>query len=123
MTAYRCYLLRVRNIRSEEEFIKLCGKLSSCDLICYAFDEGVYDSKTHEGFFDCYEDVKWNKHVQCMIGIAEQFPKMYFELEIREGEFGGFCKEYYHDMDIEVCYGEVVYEHPKKVQWTELAPF
>ena len=58
-----------------------------------------------------------------MVAVAEKFPKMYFELEGVGEEFGDFWKEYYHDMDIETCRGEIVYEQPKKVQWTELVRF
>lgn len=115
--------LTVRNVRSEKEFEKLSNLLKEMELIGYAFSEGEYIPNNYEAYFPCYEDCKWYEHSEQMVGIAEEFPTMYFELEGIGENFGDFWKEYYHDMDIEVCRGEIVYEQPKKVQWTELIPF
>lgn len=115
--------LTVRKIKSEERFKELLDYMKSKDLIHYAFDDGRYNEKRHEAEFLCYDSVKWYNHTVDMLHIAEKFPEMYFELEGNGEDFGDFWKEYYHDMDIEYCRGEIVYEQPKKVQWQQLIAF
>lgn len=123
MGYYTEHTLTVRNVRSEEEFNKLSDFLTEKELIGYAFCDGIYTSNRFEAEFPTYGECKWYDHPEHMVAIAEKFPTMYFELEGIGEEFGDFWKEYYHDMDIEQCRGEIVYEQPHKVQWTELMPF
>lgn len=123
MGYYTKYTLTVRKIKNEEWFKKLQEELRSRELIGYAFDEGHYSEKNKEAIFYMYDECKWYNHAEDMVMIAEKFPKMYFQLEGFGEEFQDFWHEYYHDMDVEVCHGEIVFEQPKKVQWTELIPF
>ena len=117
------YSLNVRKIQNKLQFNELVEYLKEKDLIGYAFDKGDYDDKHHEASFWPFDTVKWCKHAEDMVDIAEHFPNMYFELEGAGESFGDFWREYYHDMDIEYCRGEIIYEQPKKIQWTELIPF
>ena len=117
------YYLTVRKVKNSQQFDELSEELKKYDLLYYAFDSGTYTEKNGEAFFCPFEGVTWFNHAADMIMISEKFPKMYFELEGIGEEYGDFWKEYYHDGECEVCRGEVVFEQPKKVQWTELIPF
>ena len=123
MGYYTEHTLIARKVSSQYQFEKLTKRLKEMELIGYAFNDGTYDSHMHEAVFHTYGECKWYSHAEDMVAIAESFPNIYFELEGIGEEFGDFWKEYYHDMDIECCHGEIVYERPKKVQWTELVPF
>ena len=123
MGYYTEHSLTVRNVKSKEEFDELSEFLKEKELIGYAFSEGTYVPNYKEAEFLCFDSVKWYDHSACMVQVAEKFPTMYFELEGVGEEFGDFWKEYYHDMDIEECRGEIVYEQPKKVQWNDLIRF
>ena len=120
MGYYTDHTLTVRKVKNEEEFNKLNEYLKEKEIINYAIQEGDYDPNHQEAIFYPYDSVKWYDHSEAMVGVAEKFPKMYFELEGAGEEFGDFWKEYYHDMDIEYCRGEIVYEQPKKVAWQDL---
>ena len=120
MGYYTDHTLIVRKIKNEEQFEELNTYLKEKELINYAFCDGDYDPNHQEAIFYTYDSVKWYDHSEAMVDVAEKFPKMYFELEGAGEEFGDFWKEYYHDMDIEYCRGEIVYEQPKKVQWQDL---
>ena len=117
------YKLTVRNIETLTFFKDLVDVMKQKDLIRYAFDDGNYDDKHKEAVFLPYERVTWTDHVNDMMFLAEKFPKMYFKLEGIGESFGDVWCQYYHDMDIEACHGEIVFEQPKKVQWTELIEF
>lgn len=123
MGYYTEYKLTARKIKNNEQFNQLVAALTDKDIFNYALLKGDFDERTHEAFFDTYEAVKWYTHVEDMISIAETFPNIYFELEGAGEEMGDFWKEYYHDMDVETCRGEIVYEQPKKVQWSDLIVF
>lgn len=123
MGYYTEYNLTVRRVKNKERFNELQNTLKSKEIIGYALYEGDYDEHHKEATFSCYDSVKWYTHSEDMVYIAEKYPEMYFELDGSGEEFGDFWKEYYHDMDIEQCHGEIVYEQPKKVQWNELIPF
>ena len=113
--------LIAHNIKDERQFDELVKTMDEYQLIGYAFLNNDYYN--HQGFFEYYDSVQWTNHAEEMVAIAEKFPNVYFELRCHGEENDVHWKEYYHDMDIEVCQGEVVYEQPKKVQWTELVPF
>lgn len=117
------YSLNVRKVRNEQEFDILVNELTRREIIRYALDNGFYYPHMKEASFGSYDPVRWNNHVQDMVMISEQFPAMYFELEGAGEPIGDFWKEYYHDGEVEYCRGEIVYEQPKKVQWTELVAF
>jgi hypothetical protein len=117
------YNLNVRKIKNRAQFDDLVETMKAKDLIDYAFDCGNYLEKSHEAIFQCYDAVKWYEHSKDMLMLAEKFPNMYFMLEGAGEEYGDFWREYYHDMDIESCHGEIVYEQPKKVQWSDLIKF
>ena len=123
MGYYTEHTLNARCVLDQQQFDDLCSYLKEHDLIGYAFDQGTYFEKNHEACFGCYDSVKWYEHSKDMVALAEKFPNIYFELEGIGEEFGDFWKEYYHDMDIESCRGEIVYEEPKKVRWNDLIPF
>ena len=123
MGYYTEHSLEVRNVKSEERFNELSNALIEKELLGYALYEGTYFADKMTAYFGAYDAVKWYDHAKDMVGIAERFPEMYFELSGEGEEFGDFWKEYYHDMDVEECRGEVVYEQPKRVQWKELMPF
>ena len=123
MGYYTEYNLAVRNIKTEKEFKELSDYLKEKELIGYAFGEGMYIPNRYEATFCSYDTCKWYEHAEDMMHIAEKFPALYFELEGAGEEFGDFWREYYHDMDIEECRGEIVYEQPHKVQWKDLMPF
>ena len=115
--------LTVRKVKDLQQFNEICKALEDKDLTRYVFWTHLYDCDKHEGNFNYFDCVQWINHVEDMVMIAEKFPNVYFELECRSEDCKTFWKEYYHDMDIEVCQGEIVYEQPKKVQWTELITF
>ena len=117
------YTLEVRNIRDKGQFEDLVEELRKREILNYALCMGSYNDKRRDAYFPDYDSVKWYEHVENMVAIAEKFPNMYFLLEGAGEEFGDFWREYYHDMDIETCTGEIIYEQPKKIQWTELIPF
>ena len=123
MGYYTEYSLTARKVRNQTQFEEIHEELRKRDLIGYAFDSGTYDDKNHEAVFGCYDSAKWYEHSKDMIMIAEKFPNVYFELEGEGEEYGDFWREYYHDMDIEFCRGEIIFEQPKKVQWKDLIPF
>ena len=123
MGYYTEHSLTVREIKDKEQFAELEKELKNMGLIGYAFEDGDYHDNIHEAYFGTYDEVKWYEHPEDMVGIAEMFPNMYFMLEGTGEEFGDFWREYYHDMDVESCRGEIIYEQPKKVQWTELRSF
>lgn len=112
--------LTARRIKNKTQFNNLTETLKKLDLIGYAFDNGEYSEKNHEAIFHSYDCVKWNKRPENMVSVAEAFPNIYFELECKDEQNDMFWKEYYHDMDIETCQGEIIYEQPRKVQWTQL---
>jgi hypothetical protein len=120
MGYYTKYILNVRKVRDERQFNELVQAMKDKDLIGYAFDDGDYIEKIHEAQFGCYDSVKWYNHPKDMMMLAEKFTNMYYMLEVAGEEYGDFWREYYHDMDIESCRGEIVYEQPKKVQWMDL---
>ena len=117
------YKLTVRNIETSTLFKDLVDAMKQKDLIHYAFSDGDYSEKDKEAVFLPYERVTWTDHVIDMMFLAEAFPKMYFNLEGIGESFGDVWCLYFHDMDIESCAGEIVFEAPKKVQWTELVKF
>lgn len=117
------YSLSVRNIKSEQRFNELVQFLKNKDIIHYAVCDGEYFEDSNEALFACFEDVKWYDHVDQMITVAEKFPEMYFQLEGQGEETGDFWRMYFHDMDIETCLGEVVYEQPNKIDWDKVAVF
>ena len=117
------YKLTVRNVETLTFFKDLVDAMKQKDLIHYAFNDGDYDQKGMEAVFLPYERVTWTDHVTDMMFLAEKFPKMYFNLEGIGESFGDVWCLYFHDMDIESCHGEIVFEQPKKVQWTELVEF
>jgi len=123
MGYYTNYNMTVRKVRDKAQFEDLYVELKHRDLIGYAFEEGSYNDKRHEAFFGSYDSAKWYRHAEDMVMIAEKFPNMYFELEGAGEEFGDFWREYYHDMDVETCRGDIIYEEPKKIQWKDLIPF
>ena len=114
------FKLTARKLRNKDQFDKLVEELTRKDILHYALDEGHYDEMHHEAEFYPTEGVHWYQHAEDMVGIAESFPNVYFELEGVGETFGDFWKEYYHDMDVERCFGEIVYEQPKKVKWNDL---
>lgn len=120
MKYYTDYKLIVRKIKDKEQFMSLDDEIHKRDLIGYAFDSGSYDECHHEACYYPFEGVTWYEHAKDMVHIAEKFPNMFFELEGTGEDFGDFWKEYYHDMDIEYCRGDIVYEEPKRVQWNDL---
>lgn len=120
MNYYTAYKLTVRKLKSKEQFVELSNFLKEKEIIGYALCDGSYDPDHREAVFYPFEQVTWYKHAEDMVMIAESFSKLYFELEGVGEDIGDFWKEYYHDMDIEYCRGEVVYEQPKKVAWQEL---
>ena len=120
---YTDYKLTVRNVKNKDQFALLVDVLNKEDLIPYAFDDGMYDEKHNEAVFPPFERTVWEGHVTDMIKIAEQLPDMYFQLDGIGESFGDVWCLYFHDMDIESCTGEIVFEAPKKVQWTELVEF
>ena len=113
--------LTALNVRDEEQFNEITEEMKKRDLIGYAFVHGCYAG--HEAFFDPYDFVKWYNHRSDMIAIAEKFPNVYFELEGWGEDHGDFWREYYHDMESESCYGEVVFERPRKIQWDKAMVF
>lgn len=115
--------LTVRKVKNEKQHKEISTAINNEGLHGYAFWDEYYDEKTHESFFSNYDSVNWFEHSKDMVMLAEQFPNAYFELSCQGEDSETFWKEYYHDMDVEVCHGEIVYEQPKKVQWTELVPF
>ena len=117
------YKLTVRNVETLTFFKDLIDAMKQKDLIRYAFNDGDYNEKDKEVVFLPYERVTWTDHVSDMMFLAEKFPKMYFQLEGIGESFGDVWCQYFHDMDIEACHGEIVFEHPKKVQWTDLVEF
>ena len=52
-----------------------------------------------------------------MIILSEAFPKLTFELTCQEMET--FWREYYKDGDYEECVGEVIFEHPRRINVKE----
>lgn len=123
MGYYTEHTMTVRNVLNKDQYEALKEEMESRDLIGYAFDEGSYDEKNHEVFFGCYDSAKWYDHPTDMVAIAEKFPNMFFELCGAGEEFGDFWKEYYHDMDVETCRGDVVFEKPHKIPWDRLIKF
>ena len=123
MGYYTEHTLNVRKIKDKSQYEQLYEELKKRDLIGYAFDSGSYSENNHEATFYTYDSVKWYDHAVDMLHIAEKFPNMYFELEGSGEEFGDFWREYYHDMDIECCRGEIIFEQPKKIQWNDLIKF
>lgn len=123
MGYYTEHNLEVRKIRDKSQFEELETYLEEKDIINYALCQGHYNEETKEAYFTCYGEAKWYDHPQDMVAVAEKFPNMYFMLEGVGEEFGDFWREYYHDMDIEECRGEIIYEEPHKVQWKDLRPF
>ena len=123
MGYYTDYTLTARKIKNRNQFEELNNFLKDKEIINYALMDGSYKDNNHEAVFNCYDSVKWYNHSEDMVMIAEKFPNIYFMLEGAGEEFGDWWREYYHDMDIEQCRGDIVYEQPKKVQWTELIPF
>lgn len=123
MRYYTWYTLSVKKIENIDRFKLLEKELEDRDLIKYAFLGGVYHENEHEAVFYSYDSVKWYDHPTDMVHVAEKFPEMYFMLEGNGEEFGDFWREYYHDMDVEYCRGDIVFEQPKKIQWNELMKF
>ena len=115
--------LSARNIKDMNQFLELNDELKNREIIGYALEDGVYDKYGKTAEFNCFEPCKWYKHSEDMVMIAEKFPNIYFELEGNGESFGDFWREYYHDMDVERCNGEIVYEQPKKIQWNKLLRF
>jgi hypothetical protein len=117
------YRLMVLKVKNEEQFHKLEEELKRRDILRYALDSGSYSKERKEAEFLPSEACSWLRHAEDMVMISEKFPNMTFELECIGEVFGNYWKEYYHDGQTEYCRGEVVYEQPKKVQWTELMKF
>ena len=123
MGYYTEHTLTARCIKNKDQFEQLCQELKRRDLIGYASETGLYAEKSREAIFYPYDSAKWYDHSVDMLHIAEKFPNMYFELEGSGEDFGDFWREYYHDMDIECCRGDVIFEQPKKIQWNQLIKF
>ena len=117
------YYLTARKVLTEERFHKLVEELKTRNIVGYALDEGWYRAKDQQAEFTCCDMVKWYDHAEDMIMVSEKFPEMTFELEGHGEEFGDFWREYYHDGECEECRGDLVFEQPRKVQWTELIRF
>ena len=120
MSYWTDYTLTVRKVKNEKAFESLKAVLRKYDIINYALDEGEFEQEHNEAVFYPFEETTWYRHSEDMVMISERFPKMYFELSGIGEAAGDYWKEYYHDGDIEMCRGEVVYEQPKKVQWQDL---
>ena len=123
MTYLTNHKLVVRNVKTSDRFWNLIDAMNIKDLIRYVFDMGEYDENAQEVVFMPWEPVSWANRVTDMMFIAEKLPEMYFQLDGIGESFGDVWRQYYHDMDIESCSGEILFEQPKKVQWTELVPF
>ena len=123
MEYFTKFKLSVRNVRSEERFNELVQTLKDKEIISYALCEGTYYSNSKEALFEPFEETRWYEHTDHMISIAEKFPEMYFELEGHGEEDGDFWRMYFHDMDIETCLGEVVFEQPRSIDWNALLVF
>ena len=53
--------------------------------------------------------------------ISEKYPNMIFELTCQEEDT--FWREYYQDGQKEICFGEVIFEKPRKLDWDKLLVF
>jgi len=123
MGYYTEHTLTARKVRDKEQYEAILQELKDRDLLNYALCKGNYNNENHEVCFPSYDAVKWYDHPEDMVAIAEKFPNVYFMLEGSGEEFGDFWREYYHDMDVEHCRGDIVFEEPKKVQWKDLITF
>jgi len=114
------YSLVVRNVKSIEEYQHLHRILEAMDLINYVFEKGEY-YPSKEAVFNSCEEQNWNSFLGDMINISELFSEMVFELTIQAGKT--FSRMYFKDGVSETCYGEVIYEAPKKIEWNSLVVF
>lgn len=117
----RNYSLVVRNVKTLEEFQALSDTLDEFDLKRYVFDSGGYYQKDKEAIFNCWEAQEWKMHHGQMIILSEKYPKMTFELTCQQED--AFVRIYYKDGDAETCYGEVIFEKPRKIKWDTLLAF
>lgn len=111
------FSLRVQNIKNLDKFLCLQQTLSEYDLICYVFNDGVYDKDEHEAQYNLWEEQKWHNGNGVMIKISELFPEMIFELTCNNK--GNFWRIYYKDGETETCSGDVVFERPRKIKWND----
>jgi len=115
------YSLVVRNVKNLGKFHNLSDALEEFDLYRYVFDTGAYYSKEHEAVFCSWEQQEWTAYEGHMIILSEKFPQMVFELTCQENDV--FWKEYFKDGKTETCYGEVIFESPKTIEWDSLLAF
>ena len=115
------YSLVVRNVKNIDLYHQLSRLLEAMDLIKYVFNSGSYDIKTKEAIFDSWEEQKWDSFFGQMVNLSEMLPKMTFELTMQDGD--SFSRMYFKDGISETCYGEVIYEAPKKIKWDSLVIF
>ena len=115
------YSLVVRDVKNIEKYYQLSRVLEAMDLRKYVFDEGVYYKENSEAVFKTWEEQKWDSYFGQMINISEMFPEMTFELTMHVDDV--FSRVYFKDGISETCYGEVLYEVPKKIKWNELTIF
>ena len=115
------FSLEVRNVKNQNKYDKLCEAIKEFDLYKYVFDESCYSESSKEAYFSSYEPQTWNSCTGHMIILSEKFPEMIFELTCEQN--GTFWREYYKDGEFEICYGEIIFERPRKFKWEELAPF
>ena len=115
------FTLEVRNVKTRDRYDKLCEAVKEFDLYKYVFDESCYFENSKGAYFSPYEPQSWNNSDGQMIILSEKFPEMIFELTCEQN--GTFWREYYKDGEFEICYGEIIFERPRKIKWEELAPF
>jgi len=115
------YSLAIRNVKSIDQYQQLCRILEAMDLINYVFEKGNYYQNSKEATFGCCEEQNWESCFGQMINISEMFPQMIFELTMQQED--NFSRVYFKDGSSETCYGEVIYEAPKKIAWESLVVF
>ena len=115
------YTLAVRGVKNLSEYQDLSESTEEFDLQKYVFDTGAYYEKEHEAIFSSWEPQEWRSHDSHMTIISEKYPNMIFELTCQEEDT--FWREYYQDGQKETCFGEVIFEKPRKLDWDKLLVF
>ena len=115
------FILDVRNVKTQDAYDTLCKKIEEFDLFKYVFDESCYFENYKEAYFSDWEPQAWRNCDSQMIILSENFPEMTFELTCEQD--GTFWREYYKDGDCEQCFGEIIFERPRRIKWEELVPF
>ena len=114
------FSLKVRGVKTPEQFTGLEKELESWDLFRYVFEDGDYHVETGEAEFPSFEEAAWIRHEVQMRAISKHLHEMTFELAVNDGM--NYWLEYYHNGAQEICSGEIVYDTPKTIKWEELIP-